>query len=283
MGHSCWWPGKYRVVEAIVLAWEKRGRNYRDGLRSVCFERFPEVINGLLDDWQQTALHFFLNQHLFKKKAKLLDVGCGWGRMVKPLLTQYPGWTFIGIDPARSMVALYNQTVKEKGRAVVGLLPNLPFPKESFDCVLVITTLMYLLDQKERQAAVCEIDRLLIPGGVCIIIENNRLGHQIITGFGLSRLLAGNGAPAGTGGYMFDRSEIDNLFAQTSLSLQSKIGMPVITLVLPLLVIMAKVLPTSITALVGELVNSLDHALWRITFCSLYISYLYVKKQPAKI
>lgn len=265
------------MTQDIFAAWDQRGHLYGDQLQSVCFERFPGIINQLLDNWQKQTTTRFLDKYLKKQKVKVLDIGCGWGRMILPFIQKYPQGDFCGVDPAKSMVALFEKTVGEKGRAYQGALPKLPFEDQSFDCVLVVTTLMYLSDQNQRLKGVYEIERLLAPGGVCVVIENNRFGHLLVTGFGVAKKLSGR--PSDTGGYIFPRGEIERLFAKTKLSLLDKKAMPTTTIMLAPLWLAAKIVPDFVVKIVGKICAFADSLLAKVEFPSLYIGYCYKKSE----
>lgn len=102
-------------------------------------------------------------------EAKVLDFGCGYGRIVKDLTEC--GYTDItGIDSSHAMV--------ERGRKMfpeVSLLHSsegmLPFDDQSFDAVVVCAVFTCIISMEERSEAVAEIVRVLKPGGILHIAE----------------------------------------------------------------------------------------------------------------
>lgn len=106
---------------------------------------------------------------LVDREAKVLDFGCGYGRIVKDLTES--GYTDItGIDPSHAMV--------ERGRKMlpeVSLLHSsegtLPFEDQSFDAVLACAVFTCIISMEERVEAVAEIVRVLKPGGILHIAE----------------------------------------------------------------------------------------------------------------
>ena len=93
--------------------------------------------------------------------ARVLDVGCGNGKMLTPLARA--GYAVTGIDISRgALLPLAGCRVAQ------GDARNLPFKDDSFDGVVCYDVLQHLLEG-ERNAAVTEIRRVLAPGGLLFI------------------------------------------------------------------------------------------------------------------
>ncbi len=92
--------------------------------------------------------------------ARLLDAGCGSGKMAVPLARA--GYRVVGMDLVREGL------LEMKGKADVELVEgdarSLPFGDGTFEGVVCYDVLQHLLEP-ERQAAVNEISRVLVPGG----------------------------------------------------------------------------------------------------------------------
>ncbi len=90
--------------------------------------------------------------------ARVLDAGCGNGKMLVPLVRA--GFNAMGVDISRgALLAMADR------RTVQGDVRNLPFKDDTFDGVVCYDVLQHLLDV-ERNAAVLEIRRVLAPGGL---------------------------------------------------------------------------------------------------------------------
>ena len=91
-----------------------------------------------------------------------LEVGVGTARFAQPLKINY------GIDPASAMLKIASSRLPflVKGRA-----ENLPFASESFELVLMTTTLCFLEDVEK---ALEEIQRILKPRGWLLLGFINR-------------------------------------------------------------------------------------------------------------
>ena len=97
----------------------------------------------------------------FSGKLKLLDLGCGTGKMLK-LLRQFGNTT--GVDSSPKAIAYCKE--KGAGKVILGEATKLPFRKESFDVV----TAMELVEHIEDDAgALREWFRVLKPGGVLFL------------------------------------------------------------------------------------------------------------------
>jgi SAM-dependent methyltransferase len=89
--------------------------------------------------------------------GRTLEVGVGTGRFAGPLRV---GW---GVEPSARMRAL----ARERGvDAIDGVAELLPYPDESFDSVLMVTTICFLDDV---HAALLEACRVLKPSGHLVI------------------------------------------------------------------------------------------------------------------
>ena len=93
--------------------------------------------------------------------ARILDVGCGNGKMLAPLARA--GFDVTGIDISRgALLTMSGQKI------VQGDARNLPFKDNTFDGAVCYDVLQHLLEG-ERNAAVREAYRALVPGGLLFI------------------------------------------------------------------------------------------------------------------
>ena len=120
----------------------------------------------------QAALytHFYLP---LQRGGKVLEIGCGAGRQLETMARD--GWIVAGIDFDPAAVAV----ARARGLDVsVGDVRELPFPKESFDAVVMAQVLEHVFDPIGLLKRCVE---LLKPGGRLISITPNAdsLGHRI--------------------------------------------------------------------------------------------------------
>ncbi len=105
---------------------------------------------------------------LLPSEGKGIEIGVGSGRFAYPLSICY------GLDPSEKMLRLAD----ERGIKVVrGVGEKIPFQNESFDFVLIVTTICFFDDP---QKALKETARILKPKGAVIIgfiDKNSSLGQ----------------------------------------------------------------------------------------------------------
>ncbi len=113
---------------------------------------------------------------------RVLEVSFGTGL----LLTRYADkFETEGIDYNEKMVALARANLERRGisaKLQQGNVEALPYPDESFDCVV---NTMAFSGYPDGRRAMSELHRVLVPGGRLVIIDieypsnGNRLGMQV--------------------------------------------------------------------------------------------------------
>jgi SAM-dependent methyltransferase len=103
--------------------------------------------------------------------GRVLDVGCGYGRVTLPLARA--GYAVHGLDLSPSMIEPARAAADAQG-LVVGLtvasMTNLPYAEASFDAVICLwSTFNELLDEAEQIRTIAEMWRVLDFGGLALI------------------------------------------------------------------------------------------------------------------
>lgn len=96
--------------------------------------------------------------------ARILVVGAGGGLEMKAMAQAARGWRFVGVDPAREMLALAERTLDgmaDRAEMVCGYIDDAP--EGPFDAATCLLTL-HFLDADERLRTAGEIRRRLKPG-----------------------------------------------------------------------------------------------------------------------
>lgn len=100
----------------------------------------------------------------------VLDLGCGNGAFTREL-ARHARWV-CAVDAQVTMVERLVQRLRPSGAPnvcpMVAPAARLPFASEAFDAVLMISVLPMLSD---RDAALCEIRRVLKPNGLLVVGE----------------------------------------------------------------------------------------------------------------
>ena len=106
-------------------------------------------------------------------EAQALDVGCGPGAYIQPLLDR--GYRVSALDASPKMVAQagnnFDSAARDRVDTRVGNAERLPYASEAFDLVLSVAVLHYMPKDVD---ALAEIYRVLKPGGTLIVVVDNK-------------------------------------------------------------------------------------------------------------
>lgn len=125
------------------------------------FDRYAEEYDAWYEkckpayESELLALRAFLSEN--PEKLKALEIGAGTGRFASAL------GLGLGLEPARAMAELARQRGLE---IVLGVAEFLPFKREQFDLVLIVTALAFFENPNQ---ALREARRILKPGGQLIV------------------------------------------------------------------------------------------------------------------
>jgi ubiquinone/menaquinone biosynthesis C-methylase UbiE len=135
-------------------------------------------------NYDDSILHLFVfnaaRRMLFKevlrgkdnKNKKILDVGCGTGRLVHQLADYLKEARIHGVDISKSMIEKAKLKKRNKNvRFDVGDVERLPYEDNSFDIITCSHSFHHYPD-KERAAS--EMYRVLRPGGRVMVIDGCR-------------------------------------------------------------------------------------------------------------
>jgi tRNA (cmo5U34)-methyltransferase len=96
--------------------------------------------------------------------ARILVLGAGGGLEMRAMADAYPGWRFVGVDPAQEMLDLAARTMGphvDRVELVKGYIDDAP--EGPFDGATCLLTL-HFLGEDERQRTVEALHRRLKPG-----------------------------------------------------------------------------------------------------------------------
>jgi putative AdoMet-dependent methyltransferase len=103
----------------------------------------------------------------------VIDIGTGTGNSAVPFLEV--GCSVLGLDPSRRMLAQAQEKAgRWPGKYTVSLVDDpflsLPVASEAAD-IVVAAYAIHHLDDEAKQAAICEMSRVLAPGGRIVIAD----------------------------------------------------------------------------------------------------------------
>jgi len=163
--------------------------------RALRHEAIRRHARDLFDKWAHSYDRSWLNELVFSpavracqeeitrwqlvrggRPYRLLDVGCGTGRLITWLATQPDAELLVGLDYSPAMARRVAEKIAgspnaRKLRVVVGDAERLAFADESFD---IVTCCHSFHHYPHQPAAVREFRRVLRPGGLLILVDGFR-------------------------------------------------------------------------------------------------------------
>ena len=142
---------EYPKAKAAKLA-KQFAYDYWDGDRRICYGGY-RYLEGR---WEQVA-RAMAKHYPLPPNPKILDIGCGKGYLLYDFLKVIPDAEIYGIDI--SDYAINNSKPEICNSLQVGNAVNLPWPNDTFDLVISITTL-HNLHAYDLDSALREMERV---------------------------------------------------------------------------------------------------------------------------
>lgn len=149
-------------VEQSARAWDERQRSLGSTPRAVLFKGFP----GWLNRWLHRRHVGFLLSHLPPRAGRILDVGCGYGRISLAIRQARPSAVIDGVEFCAAFADAFEQRVGRCFRVPVEEFR----PEPGYDAILIVTLLMYL-PEAESARVLSVLWHGLAPGGRILCIE----------------------------------------------------------------------------------------------------------------
>ena len=144
--------------------------------QAAIFDEIVKIYEGMTEShfWRAVDRHVFgLWGEDLSRHSMLLEVGCGNGRISRPMATG--NTTVVGVDISRGMLKKAIKTAEEEGNQsihyLMGDAENMPLRSEIFDACLIYGVLHHLNSPPD---CLKEVGRVLEPGGHFYALENNR-------------------------------------------------------------------------------------------------------------
>ena len=261
-----------RTVKSDSFVWEKRSIGYGATLKSVLFQGMPDAAN---EHFHAAHLNFILDcLKDYKNTMRILDIGCGYGRLSLPLVKMFPQAQISGMDISPNYVKLYRDITQRD--AFVGAVDAIPAEPGTFDFIIVVTVLMYVPENK----LINTLSGLLAhlnPEGKIILIEPDESGIIFQTGCGLTKLLRKNDR-IDTGGKCFSSGEINAAVDLAGGLIVREERIPATTIFFLLIYLVAKALPQNWTNVFFHGLTRIDGLLKNKKLPTLWSFYLIEKK-----
>lgn len=103
-----------------------------------------------------------MDQYLAESSARVLDIGCGTGRLLELLGQRYPDAVLTGLDLAPNMLKQATERLPASVSLIQGDAEQLPFPADTFSLVLSSSTFQWL---DHLEPCFKEVSRALKPEG----------------------------------------------------------------------------------------------------------------------
>lgn len=129
----------------------------------------PEYYGNVIDAPPPFPVH---------KQEQILDCGCGWGRVLKPVIER--GANAVGIDISYKMLSAAKKHLQKHNLMaplVRGNATSLPFRDESFDVVYCLLVIQHL-SKEDAKKVLHEISRVLKKGGNAFIRVPSRFAPE---------------------------------------------------------------------------------------------------------
>jgi ubiquinone/menaquinone biosynthesis C-methylase UbiE len=148
----------------------------RDINESAHFNRWSETYERSFMQW---LLFDNVHRGLLKRipanftPTRILDIGCGTGRLLRRMRARWPSAALVGVDLAEGMVT---QAREQTSGATIHLAPaeHLPLENDSVDLVTSTVSFHHWSDQAQ---GVCEAARVLRPGGLFVLADMSLTSH----------------------------------------------------------------------------------------------------------
>ena len=148
---------------AVVAIAKQFGEMYWDGPREYGYGGYR--YDGR---WRAVARDIIAHYRL-EPGMSVLDVGCGKGFLVKDLMLECPGLQAFGLDV--SLYALQTAPIDLAGRLHLGTAEKLPFPDNSFDCVISLNTI-HNFPRPRAVKAMAEIERVSKGSRSFVVVDS---------------------------------------------------------------------------------------------------------------
>ena len=167
--------------------WDERYRVMGDALPAVLPRGLPARVNEYLNGFHGVLAGRLLS--FVSEGGSVLDLGCGWGRLMRHVSSERPDLSVTGVDFSAVSCSYAGRSGFPAAQSDAR---HLPFRSGEFDCALAVTVFMYLHDDLDD--ALSELARVLRPGGVALLVDPSREYERIVRLFRRGRTVTTSGS-----------------------------------------------------------------------------------------
>lgn len=139
--------------------------------KKLIFDSWAPSYDWLFPSVFYQAIHKRLLEYVdLPQPANVLDLGCGTGRLLQRLATQFPQLRGTGLDLSSNMVRQARLSNRHHPRLIFleGKAESLPFGNGQFDAVFNTISFLHYSEPKQ---VLNEVSRVLCPGGRFYLVD----------------------------------------------------------------------------------------------------------------
>ena len=142
----------------------------------VSSQRVAREYDAALADTPLLEIDLRFAERHFPKPGRLVDLGCGTGRLLIPFARR--GFSCLGVDLSDAMLDVVREKAEREGLAIDRLTANLveldPLPDAGFDyAACLFSTLGMIRGRENRARFLGHVRRILKAGGVFVLHAHN--------------------------------------------------------------------------------------------------------------
>ena len=203
----------------LLNAYRQRSRGRRPGREACDLEAVVAAFDRIARLPHMAALREMLVRRArsWVGKGRALDLGCGSGLLLRTMARRIPGLELCGLDVAAEMLGRSHDAAPTAS-LTLGSGAELPFRDSVYD---LVTSSLSLHHWTDPVAVLREVRRVLVPGGVALILDLRRdmappawMLLYAVTRCIVPRALRGINEPLGSRDAAYTPEEVEMLMRQ---------------------------------------------------------------------